>query len=703
MSEPSDLRFSAVRDKRARQGSPPPLALEQATLNNRPAQLPSMPPAQPTRDDTANEAKPFTRRSTAAQRFARAILMRRQPILIAAAVVSVLAALGGYFMSNYQARVTLVARDAAPGFVVGLEGEAYRPRQLTPATLVSLMESPELARRVAAKTRPPLPFDELTGQVRAESVPNTDLVALTVAGKHREELVALANLYASEAVSLTRELQLTEAARMNTFCREKLAAMDEELGQANAALVKFQTETKLVDPDAERQAHIKSLGEVMSRADNLHIEAELVEVQLAALQEELAQQNPLSQKLAAARGRLSDLLGRLTDAHPTVQAQRREIAELEKQLAAADQHSPTAANLGNNSVANALYLRLVEMQTRKATLQQELLGLERLKESLQAKVTGISEQGTQYALLKARLEGLQRSRTLLASRQSEAQLYQDHAQGYYRVFMPATLNDVDATARWLNAIWAALAGGLIALAGAGLAVAGVEIAGGRLKTVADLEQVTGLTVLATLGDLEAMSPEERETWAFRTWTSLAGQLSKSANHGMVCGFVSSTPGEGRSTWIELLAKAARRRGLQAVTVSTRPHTNGSGNGAHPPAAASQTELFTATATSQALCVKVESPDDLAGQIPLPGSIWNLEHRKEWQSALSRCGTLENLVLLVELPPASTPESVLLAESLPQVIWLADSRKARARTTREQLTTLRHARCRLVGAVLNHEP
>ena len=64
--------------------------------------------------------------------------------------------------------------------------------------------------------------------------------------------------------------------------------------------------------------------------------------------------------------------------------------------------------------------------------------------------------------------------------------------------------------------------------------------------------------------------------------------------------------------------------------------------------------------------------------------------------------MENLVLFVELPPASVPESVLLAESLPQVIWLADSRKARARATREQLATMRHARCRLVGAVLNHE-
>jgi hypothetical protein len=50
-----------------------------------------------------------------------------------------------------------------------------------------------------------------------------------------------------------------------------------------------------------------------------------------------------------------------------------------------------------------------------------------------------------------------------------------------------------------------------------------------------------------------------------------------------------------------------------------------------------------------------------------------------------------------------PEAILLAENLPQVLWLVDSGKSHARETRLHLETLRHARCKLVGAVLNHEP
>jgi protein involved in polysaccharide export with SLBB domain len=81
-------------------------------------------------------------------------------------------------------------------------------------------------------------------------------------------------------------------------------------------------------------------------------------------------------------------------------------------------------------------------------------------------------------------------------------------------------------------------------------------------------------------------------------------------------------------------------------------------------------------------------------------VWNLERRKQWQAALHHWSQIENVVILVELPPARQPEAVLLAYNLPNVIWLAASGKADASETREQLETLRHARCRLVGAILN---
>jgi protein involved in polysaccharide export with SLBB domain len=65
--------------------------------------------------------------------------------------------------------------------------------------------------------------------------------------------------------------------------------------------------------------------------------------------------------------------------------------------------------------------------------------------------------------------------------------------------------------------------------------------------------------------------------------------------------------------------------------------------------------------------------------------------------------MENLVVLVELPPASSPQGVLMAENLPHVIWLSDTEKSDAAESAAQVKTLRETACNLVGAVLNRAP
>jgi hypothetical protein len=101
--------------------------------------------------------------------------------------------------------------------------------------------------------------------------------------------------------------------------------------------------------------------------------------------------------------------------------------------------------------------------------------------------------------------------------------------------------------------------------------------------------------------------------------------------------------------------------------------------------------------------KFKGTDLPAAHIPLPGWVWSLERRRQWQMALAHWRAIDNLVLLVELPPACVPEAVLLAESLPQLLWLVDSGRPGIRETKEHLEMMRHAKCQFVGAVLNHEP
>jgi hypothetical protein len=244
----------------------------------------------------------------------------------------------------------------------------------------------------------------------------------------------------------------------------------------------------------------------------------------------------------------------------------------------------------------------------------------------------------------------------------------------------------------------------------------------RLKTTGDLKRVTRLPVLATLNNLSHMNAEERERWAFHTWTALQSHMSDSPNHGLVCGLTSSQEGEGRTTWINMLAEAATKSGFRVLTIATQPSplqgkmadssiadlADPGGERAPRP---TEPEAPSASLTTNDILASPSAVTErLVGphsqplvHIPLPGWVWNLERRKQWQTALNQWRQIDNIVILVELPPASVRESVLLAENLPNLIWLADSEKAQAVETRKQLDLLRHARCNLVGTVLNHKP
>src|SRR6185369_8211192 len=343
-------------------------------------------------------------------RMAAALKERWRWLAIGAGALGALAFVAGYFRADFHSHVTLIPHESAIQPAAAVAKEGFQPRQFTPHTLITLMSSPELAERVAAKAQPSVSPATLRQKSAIRQVTDTELVALNLAGKNREALVSLANLYANEAVDLGKELQSSESRGLADFCNEQLAGLDKELIVANEEFVAFQGIEKMADPGAERQAYIKQLGEMMSRVDNLRIEVAMAELQANALQTGISQQNPIAQKLQAAKNKLADSLTRLTEEHPFIKNQRREIAELEKQSTMSSTNAIDAARLTEGSIANTLYMRLMDTQTKKSALQKELQELEKLKGELQGKVTGLSDKALRYANLKARLDALQHSR-----------------------------------------------------------------------------------------------------------------------------------------------------------------------------------------------------------------------------------------------------------------------------------------------------
>lgn len=639
----------------------------------------------------------------------------------------------GVWSADYWAEVRLIRRETPTIFNAGLEGESYKPKEFTAQTLVSLMQSPELLRKVSAKSKPPVPVEDLEDRVEVRQERATDIVVVRMGGKDPSRLVGLINTYAEEAVALTRDIQARQSSEVNRYLQEKVREVEGELSSINKELLSFTRANEIIDLEKEMSSYLDKRGELDMQYENAKIDLATLDFRM----QQLARQNP---QLIAERQKLEQLRLNYTDQHPAVKEQRKKVEMLEQQAGRLARELQEQKGAESEDTSHLLSLagrsqQLADLKVEKEALKRRLQELEKLKTRVQKRLEGLSEKSRSYAEIKAQVQSLEISRDLLASRQREAQLFEDNALGYYQLFEAAKLGHLESFNRWKKGLLFGLLGGLVGMILSGFFVLLVELVDPRIKTASDLGRVTGLPVLASLGNMNRMSPADLDQWAFRTWTMIKGKLHISPNRGMVCGFISSHASEGRSVWINLLAEAAQRRGFRVLTISSQQEermgeskvaeeqnqepleeempepepvlAHGGEESAlmrsrgnrRSTAIAASAWSFPAQVTE-----KLNSPEPQPiVKIPLPGWVWNLERRKEWKSALAEWSRIDNLVILVELPPASVAEGVLLGENLPQLIWLSGSGRVTNAQVRSHLELLRYAGCDLVGSVLNFAP
>jgi protein involved in polysaccharide export with SLBB domain/capsular polysaccharide biosynthesis protein len=590
--------------------------------------------------------------------------------------VTLLMAGAGFYLGaklckwRYTATVQLL-RYEAPN-----TEDYFKTTPMSPETFASILRAPELLEKVASKMQPPVPIERLAKMVKVEPQVDSDVVKISVPAPSEHGAVELANFYGNEAVKYMTDLQAKVFGTMGTnYLFQQLKKMDEDIA-------KLQHQFRNMPSTVHDPGETNALGGTAPRPSIITLQ--------------------LTEKLQTALEDLITLQSKYTDAHPAVQQKKAEVDSMRGQI----EHSRT-----NSSTANISQIGVLGFRSGTPGTQTSMI--------LEPEVD----------MIRTKLHVLEEGRLHLAQRVEEAKLLAATPPGNCRLFAPATLRAVKSNLRWVKVSFLAVFLGVVGLAGMTCLFLLVEVVDNRLKTAADVRRVTGLPVIASLGDLNRMLPSERAKWAFRTWTMLQGRLSPSANHGLVCGITSSKPGEGRSTWVSLLAEAASMTGFRVLTIATKPApahrdlledapeeeenemktANGDGNPNDHGNANGNGNPSTAL-TSNVLAAPSQVTDKLTGpnsqpmvHIPLPGWVWNLERRKQWRDALGHWRRIDNLVILVELPPGTMSESVLLGSNLPNLLWLTDSGKAEATETRSQLETLRHARCNLVGAVLNHEP
>jgi protein involved in polysaccharide export with SLBB domain/capsular polysaccharide biosynthesis protein len=547
----------------------------------------------------------------------------------------------------------------------------FQSTPMTVETFAGLIRSPDLLQKVGASVSPAIPPEKLIKRIKIDPQADSDIVKVLLAASNPKEAVELLDSYVREVEVFTKEYQKQLAASVaNTYWKKQLEKMDDDIATLEKTFRGIPTSPQVTNK-------LNEIGTNISAA-------------LSSSPANPSRLSPLAafhtERLNKALIELAELTSKMTDLHPIVQQKRSEIEAIKASAKAAETNTTSAALLVgpefSRSAANMFNPELDIIRTKLLSVEEE--------------------------------------RVKLANKRREAELIANEPPGMVKVLSPPNLKAVQTNMREVKISVVSVFGGFVGMALSLMLVMLVELTDRRLRTAADVERVTGLPFLGSLGDLRKISEEGRARWAFRTWTMLQGRLSRSANHGLVCGVTSCAEGEGRSTWIHMLAEAASLTGFRVLTIATKPSSSNPAEEENEAQALQMLdqegsestepmEAASSAVSANVLASPAKVTEQLTGtgsqpvvHIPLPGWVWNLERRKQWREALNHWRRIENLVILVELPPASVPEAVLLGSNLPNLVWLAESGAADAAETRAQLETLRHARCNLVGAVLNRE-
>jgi protein involved in polysaccharide export with SLBB domain/capsular polysaccharide biosynthesis protein len=528
--------------------------------------------------------------------------------------------------------------------------DSYHPRALSAPSLVVMLQAPGLLEEVGSHLNPPMSAKDLADHLEVTLDRNNDVVTVTASGSSREETVDTVNRYCAAAIAYTQAIQRQEAVEVGDNLNRQLAQVEAEIASTRRT-IPATSEAAVADYISSPEASVPAAGGI-------------------------------GQRIEAAREQLDDLLTRFTDAHPLVIEQRARLAALEeeqKRVGTAEAARPAAGPRPAPAVPSS------SLVFGRATPEEVAMG--------------------------ERVRDLETNRAMLIERQRAIQPFRENPPGYFRVLLSAAASPTRQQRYRLEIALFACMGALVGFFGCSAQVLLWDFMDNRIKTRVDVRRVTGLPLLATLGDLGRMSPISQDQWAFRTWTALRGRLCGAPGRGIICGITSAKGGDGRSTWINMLARAARNCGFRVLTIIAQPSPKPAlelghqGKEAAPAGAGIQKvalateELSTPGQISEQL-MREDCPPVVS--IPLPGWIWSQERRNQWRSALESWRVIDRVVILVELPPAFMAESVLLAEIVPNLIWLVDGCRTDATETLADLATLRDAGCNLVGAVFNRE-
>src|SRR2546423_11877420 len=171
-------------------------------------------------------------------------------MLLGGVGLSILGAIWGYWTGCYTATATLIRQTDPSPIRFMTEADTLKAGRLTGETLLEVIRSPEVGRRVASASGLRAAVD-VARNAKVSIVPGAELLRLSVEDRKPDQAVYLLNLYVQQAALVLQELESNQVKQGEQFLQAKLEELDRSLELANDKLLVFQRSLGTVDFDGE--------------------------------------------------------------------------------------------------------------------------------------------------------------------------------------------------------------------------------------------------------------------------------------------------------------------------------------------------------------------------------------------------------------------------------------------------------------------
>lgn len=621
-----------------------------------------------------------------------AIYSRRWWMALAGSIAAVICASVAIkkFNTRHIAEAQLIKQGPVNSFRQSEGGDPYQPRETAVATLMTLMRSGTLMEKTVEKLNGSLSEGQLKSSLTIAPERNTDILRVSLNSDISSAAAAeTLRTYIGEVLALTRELQQHDAAEMNRVLQSQIAQTNRDLLRLDEELLAYAQREGIIDADKQTDAWLGELGNYALKHEGIRLDFETLDLKIQAIERELAKVSPAAAKLQKAREELAQVQLRYTDAHPTVLAAAELVKAQEGAMQTEKPQLDSPPKPGESSVAESLYLELIKLRGDKEVLGEQLNKLKRVRAALDERLSDLPRKTLGLTEIKSRKSALENARDLLAARQRECALAQETAPGSFRLLGMSREQDVVVEKPLNKIILLSVVGFILGAGGVIAAVALRVFLDKRLISAGDLKRLTRLPVLGGLTLESASNSSATNEWGFRTWTGLFPSLAPMKPDGaVVCGLLCEAP----SGMPQILGHAANKRGAAVIIVSR-----------------SSCDM-----PSAPISAIMQNPQSVVEHLGCPGSEvvhvklddawqWTSGQRQQWNEAMCIWAQCANTIILVELLEPQLPETLLVAESMPNLLWMGSGGNTMQESLARQVKLYRAAGCRMVGALLERAP